>query len=203
MPVNMSVSNISRAYRERIRGGGSSLADIDPMQLDSKVTFESVGGLDRHVSLLKEMLLFPLLYPDLFKQFGMTAPRGVLFHGPPGTGKTLMARALANECSKCGQPVAFFMRKGADCLSKWIGESERQLRLLFDQVGAAVLMTATMTTTRKVTMTKSIMAMTTSSLLLWLFLLSSLEKLSALVIVAMGRVFVVFVCAVRRHEHPW
>lgn len=51
-----------------------------------------------------------------------------------GTGKTLMARALANECSQDEKKVAFFMRKGADCLSKWVGESERQLRLLFDQV---------------------------------------------------------------------
>ena len=57
----------------------------------------------------------------------------VLFHGPPGTGKTLLARALANECSQENRKVAFFMRKGADCLNKWIGESERQLRLLFDQ----------------------------------------------------------------------
>lgn len=45
-----------------------------------------------------------------------------------------MARALANECSTGEKKVAFFMRKGADCLSKWVGESERQLRLLFDQV---------------------------------------------------------------------
>ena len=52
----------------------------------------------------------------------------------PGTGKTLVARALANECSQGDKKVAFFMRKGADCLSKWVGESERQLRLLFDQV---------------------------------------------------------------------
>ena len=51
-----------------------------------------------------------------------------------GTGKTLVARALANECSVGEKRVAFFMRKGADCLSKWVGESERQLRLLFDQV---------------------------------------------------------------------
>lgn len=61
----------------------------------------------------------------------------MLFHGPPGTGKTLVARALANECGTMAsgqQRVAFFMRKGADCLSKWVGESERQLRLLFDQV---------------------------------------------------------------------
>lgn len=61
-------------------------------------------------------------------------PRGCLFYGPPGTGKTLVARALANECSQGERKVSFFMRKGADCLSKWVGESERQLRLLFDQV---------------------------------------------------------------------
>lgn len=60
--------------------------------------------------------------------------RGCLFYGPPGTGKTLVARALANECSQGERRVSFFMRKGADCLSKWVGESERQLRLLFDQV---------------------------------------------------------------------
>lgn len=57
-----------------------------------------------------------------------------MFYGPPGTGKTLVARALANECTHGDRKVAFFMRKGADCLSKWVGESERQLRLLFDQV---------------------------------------------------------------------
>lgn len=69
--------------------------------------------------------------------FAFSSPflfRGCLFYGPPGTGKTLVARALANECSHGDRKVSFFMRKGADCLSKWVGESERQLRLLFDQV---------------------------------------------------------------------
>ena len=55
-----------------------------------------------------------------------------------GTGKTLVARALANECSTGERKVAFYMRKGADCLSKWVGESERQLRLLFDQVSVKI-----------------------------------------------------------------
>lgn len=53
-----------------------------------------------------------------------------------GTGKTLIARALANECCFGSRKVAFFMRKGADLLSKWIGESEKQLRLLFEQVSS-------------------------------------------------------------------
>lgn len=77
--------------------------------------------------LLKYWLrLTPTIFPPLC--------RGCLFYGPPGTGKTLVARALANECSQGDRKVSFFMRKGADCLSKWVGESERQLRLLFDQV---------------------------------------------------------------------
>ena len=80
------------------------------------------------------MVVFPLLYPEVFERFKISPPRGVLFYGPPGTGKTLVARALANECRQGDRRVAFFMRKGADCLSKWVGESERQLRLLFDQV---------------------------------------------------------------------
>jgi SpoVK/Ycf46/Vps4 family AAA+-type ATPase len=82
---------------------------------------------------LKEMVMLPLLYPEVFDKFAITPPRGVLFYGPPGTGKTLVARALANTCSQGGQRVSFFMRKGADCLSKWVGEAERQLRLLFEQ----------------------------------------------------------------------
>jgi SpoVK/Ycf46/Vps4 family AAA+-type ATPase len=121
--------------RDRIQIG-SSLADVNPMNVDRSVTFDSIGGLKRHIRALKEMIIFPLLYPEVFERFQITPPRGVLFHGPPGCGKTLVARALANECSKGGKKVAFFMRKGADCLSKWVGESERQLRLLFDQVSA-------------------------------------------------------------------
>lgn len=149
----------------------------------SQVKFDSVGGLNSHIHALKEMVVFPLLYPEIFEKFRIQPPRwdnrtscfitsfslelwhfvwiqatvfcfsswftlsfsifvikfllyfrGCLFYGPPGTGKTLVARALANECSYGDRKVSFFMRKGADCLSKWVGESERQLRLLFDQV---------------------------------------------------------------------
>jgi SpoVK/Ycf46/Vps4 family AAA+-type ATPase len=81
------------------------------------------------------MVFLPLVYPELFERFHVTPPRGVLFYGPPGTGKTLVARALAAHASKAagGRKVSFFMRKGADVLSKWVGESERQLRMLFEE----------------------------------------------------------------------
>jgi len=72
-----------------------------------------VGGLDEHLASLKEMVALPLMYPELFRRFGLSPPKGVLFWGPPGTGKTLVARALASSCFNGSQPVAFFMRKGA------------------------------------------------------------------------------------------
>ncbi|KAF2275987.1 AAA-domain-containing protein [Westerdykella ornata] len=109
------------------------LADADPLGVDVNVNYDSVGGLDDHIGKLKEMVMLPLLYPEAFKPFKITPPRGVLFHGPPGTGKTLLARALASTVSNNGQKVTFYMRKGADALSKWVGEAEKQLRLLFEE----------------------------------------------------------------------
>ncbi|KAM5281249.1 ATPase family AAA domain-containing protein 2 isoform 1-T1 [Ctenodactylus gundi] len=132
LPLNFRKDELRGIYKDRMKIG-ASLADVDPMQLDSSIRFDSVGGLSSHISALKEMVVFPLLYPEVFEKFKIQPPRGCLFYGPPGTGKTLVARALANECSQGDRRVAFFMRKGADCLSKWVGESERQLRLLFDQ----------------------------------------------------------------------
>ena len=112
-------------------------ADAAPVAVDPKLGFQSIGGLEKHVQALKEMVVLPLLYPDVFQRFDTQPPRGVLFVGPPGTGKTLTARALANSvtmsAAQGGRKVSFFMRKGADCLSKWVGEGERQLRLLFEQ----------------------------------------------------------------------
>ncbi|KAK5126726.1 hypothetical protein LTR85_009660 [Meristemomyces frigidus] len=110
-----------------------ALADADPLGVDPTVSFEGVGGLDDHIDRLKEMVQLPLLYPEVFQRFHVTPPRGVLFHGPPGTGKTLLARALASSVSSHGQKVTFYMRKGADALSKWVGEAEKQLRLLFEE----------------------------------------------------------------------
>ncbi|XP_068094091.1 ATPase family AAA domain-containing protein 2 [Hyperolius riggenbachi] len=132
LPMNLQRDDLKGFQKDRMKIG-ASLADVDPMQIDTSVRFNSVGGLSKHIASLKEMVVFPLLYPEVFEKFKIQPPRGCLFYGPPGTGKTLVARALANECSIGDRRVSFFMRKGADCLSKWVGESERQLRLLFDQ----------------------------------------------------------------------
>jgi SpoVK/Ycf46/Vps4 family AAA+-type ATPase len=110
-----------------------ALADADPLGVDQDVDFSKVGGLEGHINQLKEMVQMPLLYPELFMKFHVVPPRGVLFHGPPGTGKTLLARALAASVGSGGRKITFYMRKGADALSKWVGEAERQLRLLFEE----------------------------------------------------------------------
>jgi hypothetical protein len=147
-----SSSTMGGSVRDKASGKEMLRVDATPVGIDPSVGFSSVGGLETHVRALKEMVVLPLLYPEVFQQFGTEPPRGVLFTGPPGTGKTLTARALANSVSVSGldsgrpgsntaasatpgaeRKVSFFMRKGADCLSKWVGEGERQLRLLFEQ----------------------------------------------------------------------
>ncbi|XP_067006517.2 ATPase family AAA domain-containing protein 2 [Anabrus simplex] len=134
MPINMHPDDMKTgSHLHDSQKLSKTLADVEPMILDTSIGFRDVGGLEMHIRCLQEMVVFPMLYREVFERFGTRPPKGVLFHGPPGTGKTLIARALANECSRSDRKVSFFMRKGADCLCKWVGESERQLRLLFEQ----------------------------------------------------------------------
>ncbi|KAF8695960.1 hypothetical protein HU200_036838 [Digitaria exilis] len=93
--------------------------------------WESVAGLSDVIQSMKEVVILPLLYPEFFNSLGLTPPRGVLLHGHPGTGKTLSVRALIGACSQGNRRIAYFARKGADCLGKYVGDAERQLRLLF------------------------------------------------------------------------
>ncbi|XP_012272865.1 ATPase family AAA domain-containing protein 2 [Orussus abietinus] len=93
--------------------------------------FSCVGGLEKQVKIVKDMVLFPLMYGDVYAKFNLRPPRGLLFYGPPGTGKTLVASALAGECSNSERKVSFIARKGSDCLSKWVGESEKKLQKVF------------------------------------------------------------------------
>lgn len=63
---------------------GGRLADIDPVSLDTSIRFSHVGGLEEHVCCLQEMVVFPMLYAEVFRKYHVTPPKGVLFHGPPG-----------------------------------------------------------------------------------------------------------------------
>ncbi|XP_051140088.1 ATPase family AAA domain-containing protein At1g05910-like [Andrographis paniculata] len=110
--------------------------NVQPVNIDeaAAISFDDIGGLSRCVEALKEMVFIPLLYPTFFTSFHITPPKGVLLCGPPGTGKTLIARSLASVASKvAGQKVHFYMRNGADVLSKWVGEAEKHLKLLFEE----------------------------------------------------------------------
>lgn len=64
--------------------GVGRLADVDPISLDTSIRFSNVGGLEEHVRCLQEMVVFPILYSEVFSKFHVTPPKGVLFHGPPG-----------------------------------------------------------------------------------------------------------------------
>lgn len=74
-------------------------------------------------------LQYPVEHPDKFLKFGMTPSKGVLFYGPPGCGKTLLAKAIANECQ-----ANFISIKGPELLTMWFGESEANVREIFDKV---------------------------------------------------------------------
>ena len=90
------------------------------------VTYEDVGGLDREIQRVREMVELPLRHPSLFKRLGIDPPKGVLLRGPPGCGKTLLAKAVANESE------AFFISiNGPEIMSKFYGESEKKLRKIF------------------------------------------------------------------------
>ena len=96
------------------------------------VTWEDIGGLEDTKANLREMILFPIEHPDKFLKFGMKPSKGVLFYGPPGCGKTLMAKAVANECSS-----NFISIKGPELLTMWFGESEANVRGIFDKARGA------------------------------------------------------------------
>jgi len=81
---------------------------------------------------LQEMILYPIDHPEKFEKFGMQPSRGVLFYGPPGCGKTLLAKAVASECS-----ANFVSIKGPELLTMWFGESEANVREVFDKARAA------------------------------------------------------------------
>lgn len=96
------------------------------------VTWDDVGGLDKIKQELKETVEYPVLHPEMYTKFGLSPSKGVLFYGPPGTGKTMLAKAVATEVS-----ANFISVKGPELLSMWFGESESNIRDIFDKARAA------------------------------------------------------------------
>jgi transitional endoplasmic reticulum ATPase len=92
------------------------------------ITYEDIGGLDKELEQVREMIELPMRHPELFKRLGIEPPKGVLLHGPPGTGKTLIAKAVANEID-----ASFHTVSGPEIMSKYYGESEEQLREIFEE----------------------------------------------------------------------
>ena len=96
------------------------------------VKWEDIGGLEDVKKNLQEMILYPIEHPEKFHKFGMDPSKGVLFYGPPGCGKTLLAKAVANECS-----ANFVSIKGPELLTMYFGESEANVREVFDKARAS------------------------------------------------------------------
>ncbi|MCE4611741.1 MAG: CDC48 family AAA ATPase, partial [Desulfurococcales archaeon] len=102
-----------------------------------EVHWEDIGGLDEVKQELREAVEWPLKYPKIFEEMGIRPPKGILLFGPPGTGKTLLAKAAATESQ-----ANFIAVRGPEVLSKWVGESEKAIRKIFErarQVAPAIV----------------------------------------------------------------
>ncbi|MFJ8309336.1 MULTISPECIES: proteasome ATPase [unclassified Streptomyces] len=105
------------------------------------VDYDKIGGLGNQIELIRDAVELPYLYPDLFKEHELRPPKGILLYGPPGCGKTLIAKAVANSLAKkvaevSGQPAgkSYFLNiKGPELLNKYVGETERHIRLVFQR----------------------------------------------------------------------
>ncbi|KAH3759746.1 cell division cycle protein 48-like [Pelomyxa schiedti] len=116
----------------------AAMGNLNPSSLRETVVevpnvkWEDVGGLEEVKRELREVVQYPVEHPEKFKKFGMEPSKGVLFYGPPGCGKTLLAKAVANECQ-----ANFITIKGPELLSMWFGESEANVRDIFDKARGA------------------------------------------------------------------
>jgi transitional endoplasmic reticulum ATPase len=116
--------------------GQQTLLKIGPVRTEGdgqattrpSMSYEDIGGLRREVQRVREIVELPLRFPEVFARLGIDAPKGVLLYGPPGCGKTLIARAVAHETD-----VRFFSVNGPEIIGKFYGESESQLRAIFEQ----------------------------------------------------------------------
>lgn len=98
------------------------------------VTFNDIGGLDEQIAQIHDAVQLPFQHRELFARFDLKAPKGVLLYGPPGNGKTLIAKAIAHELAADGASKGVFLSvKGPELLNKYVGESERLIRRIFER----------------------------------------------------------------------
>ncbi|ODO08717.1 26S protease regulatory subunit 8 [Cryptococcus wingfieldii CBS 7118] len=134
---DIPVSSLTPNLRVSLRADSYLLHSILPNKIDPLVslmmvekvpdsTYEMVGGLDKQIKEIKEVIELPVKHPELFESLGIAQPKGVLLYGPPGTGKTLLARAVAHHTD-----CRFIRVSGSELVQKYIGEGSRMVRELF------------------------------------------------------------------------
>ncbi|RKP23552.1 26S proteasome subunit ATPase 5 [Syncephalis pseudoplumigaleata] len=134
---DIDISKITPNLRIALRNDSYTLHRILPTKVDPLVslmmvekvpdsTYEMIGGLDKQIKEIKEVIELPVKHPELFEALGIAQPKGVLLYGPPGTGKTLLARAVAHHTD-----CKFIRVSGSELVQKYIGEGSRMVRELF------------------------------------------------------------------------
>ncbi|KAJ3413705.1 26S protease regulatory subunit 8 [Chytridiales sp. JEL 0842] len=134
---NVDMAALTPTVRVALRNDSYQLHKILPNKVDPLVslmmvekvpdsTYDMVGGLDRQIKEIKEVIELPVKHPELFESLGIAQPKGVLLYGPPGTGKTLLARAVAHHTD-----CKFIRVSGSELVQKYIGEGSRMVRELF------------------------------------------------------------------------
>lgn len=134
---SIDVTEIKPNLRVALRNDSYVLHKILPSKVDPLVslmrvekvpdsTYETIGGLEKQVKEIKEVIELPIKHPEIFESLGIAQPKGVLLYGPPGTGKTLLARAVAHHTDCC-----FIRVSGSELVQKYIGEGSRMVRELF------------------------------------------------------------------------
>lgn len=99
------------------------------------VSYKQIGGLKKQIETIRDAVELPFIHPELYRRYGLSAPKGILLYGPPGCGKTLIAKAVATSlgANAHGKSSYFLSIKGPELLSKFVGETERQIRAIFSR----------------------------------------------------------------------